>query len=215
MTRVGWTLAVALGLFAARPARADVRVLAPAAGSIVRAGAVIEIRWTDVPDSSRELELLLSLDDGGRFPVRLTGELHPGTRSFTWQVPNLPAAHARILVRFDDDGREEEGEAGPPFTILADPGQSAEIVRFHRGELWLGSGPASGEVSGPAFGDGRESRVLPLAPFTDALASSRKETAAPPAATRALAHSTPSDFPVVMNPDRSGLGFLQAIPQRR
>jgi hypothetical protein len=89
--------------------------------------------WADVPDPSKELELLLSLDDGDRFPVRLTDELRPGTRSFTWQVPNLPAARARILVRFEDDGHEEEGEAGPPFTILADSIRAAETVRFHRG----------------------------------------------------------------------------------
>jgi len=214
MTRVGWVPAFALGLLAIRPAQADVRMLAPAAGAIVRAGEIVEIRWADVPEPSRELELLLSLDDGGDFPVRLTDELRSGTCSYTWQVPNLPTAHARILVRFENDGREDEGEAGPAFTILADPAYPVETVRFHRGELWLGSGPASGELSGSAFGDGRKPGVFPLVPLAEALASSRREPVIRLSEDSAPAAAAASDPPRDTTSDPFGLGFLQAIPQR-
>jgi len=215
MTRVGWASAFALGFFAIRPAQADVRMLAPEAGAIVRAGEIVEIRWADVPEPSREFELLLSLDDGDRFPVRLTDELQPGTCSYTWRVPNLPTAYARILVRFEDDGREDEGEAGPAFTILADPVYPVETVRFHRGELWLGNGPASGEVAGHSFGDGCETRFLPLAPLAEALASYSRDQTNPPPVAFALADLAVSDPPVIAPSDPSGLGFLKAIPQRR
>ena len=122
----------------ASSARAEVWVLEPAPGRVLRAGTSVKIRWTGVPEQTDELEILLWLGDGARDPLRLTGELDGRTRSFTWLVPNLPSARARLLVRYREEGLETEAEPGPSFLILPDLARPIEEVRRHDGELWLG-----------------------------------------------------------------------------
>lgn len=103
--------AVALALatfFAAASARASgmrAGFSAPAAGSRVEAGASLRIAW-DRPAAragEREMELLLSLDGGLTFPVRLTRDLPIREGSLLWRVPALASRRARLALRAGDD----------------------------------------------------------------------------------------------------------------
>jgi len=80
--------------------------------SELRAGEVVEIRWEMPPGDVEEMELLLSIDDGRHFTLRISPELDPGSRRFRWRVPNLGAESARIAMRV---GREKkhDGDARP------------------------------------------------------------------------------------------------------
>lgn len=69
-----------------------------------------------------EMELVLSLDGGATFPIRLTGRIQPGDRRVDWRVPALPTEHARIALRAGSD-EERETEAllfiSEPFSIAS------------------------------------------------------------------------------------------------
>lgn len=67
-----------------------------------------------------EAELVLSLDGGATYPVRLTGRIAPGARSATWRVPSLPTGRARIALRAGMDeqaGAERILFVSEPFAI--------------------------------------------------------------------------------------------------
>jgi hypothetical protein len=82
--------------------------VSPSSGGRLQPGSSLVVSWT--LDSSAvqrvdEMELILSLDDGASFPVRVTGRIDPEARSARWRVPALPSVHARIALR---SGREEQ-----------------------------------------------------------------------------------------------------------
>ena len=135
-------LAVIAALALARPAHAVRPTLSVGAGSL-RAGDVIRVRWRGVPPETRELEVLLSLDDGRTYPLRVTAELEPREGGFRWRVPNLAAERARLRLRYESGAGEMSGEASVPFRIVADPGAPREDPVFHEG-LWSGPGPIAG-----------------------------------------------------------------------
>ncbi|MFY9550061.1 MAG: hypothetical protein WAU32_02825, partial [Thermoanaerobaculia bacterium] len=84
--------------------------LAPAAGDVLASGVAHEARWNSPcgarPDAD-EMELLLSVDGGLTFPIRLTAELPRCASAFRWKVPALSAWHARLGVRMGHEGRRE------------------------------------------------------------------------------------------------------------
>lgn len=119
-------LASSLGL--AAPAT----LLGPGAGDRTDPGANLTATWTvgaGAIAGANELELVLSLDGGATFPVRLTGRIHPSDRLVSWRVPALPTEHARIALRA---GRDEEGETesillvSDAFSIAPAAGAAAE-----------------------------------------------------------------------------------------
>ena len=82
-------LACAAPVLAVSPSRFS----RPAGGERFQAGDSIEVSWTlDRPAlrSFEEMELVLSLDGGRTFPVRVTGELSPRAGGLIWRVPSLP-----------------------------------------------------------------------------------------------------------------------------
>jgi hypothetical protein len=112
------------------------RLVLPAASEF-RAGDTIEVRWDAVDPSLDELELLLSLDGGRHYTLRISPELDPDHAAFRWRVPNLASGEARLRLRFHRDGRECDGEASRPFRIAAE-GADAELDQFHEGGWWSG-----------------------------------------------------------------------------
>ncbi len=108
----------------------------PAAGHIVRAGEWAEVEWTPLPPSVEEFELLLSLDDGARFTVRLTPQLDPAIGGYRWLVPNFPTTRARIQLRVGIDHREIEGPTGEAFEIVGKATQQLAGLRWLDGEWW-------------------------------------------------------------------------------
>jgi hypothetical protein len=103
----------------------------------VEAGANAEITWkldTAATRDLEEMELLLSLDGGGTFPIRVTRDLSPETRSFSWRVPLLPTAHARLALRTGESGDEEIALVSNEFAIEADAATPLEPTARIEGE---------------------------------------------------------------------------------
>jgi hypothetical protein len=113
----------------------DRQFYVPAAGDVVAAGASVEVRWAATPDAmgASEQELVLSLDGGLTFPIRVSPEVSLRAAGLRWIVPDLSSAHARLAVR-SGSGEGSEDEAlrlvSGEFTIVsAATGESSELVR--------------------------------------------------------------------------------------
>jgi hypothetical protein len=126
-------VSVGLGLLAAR-----LSAVAPSGGlrlsesGRLQGGSNLTVSWTldpSVDPEADEMELILSLDGGVSYPIRLTGRISPLTRSVAWRVPALPTERGRIAIRA---GRGEEVEdeelldSSEPFAIDAPTGGVAE-----------------------------------------------------------------------------------------
>ncbi len=108
----------------------------PTAGDILFSGQRVEVRWTALPPAVSECELLLSLDGGREYMVRLTPELEGTTRELAWFVPNLPTPRARLRLRVGLGGREIESATSAAFTIIGNSDAPLATVHFARGEWW-------------------------------------------------------------------------------
>jgi hypothetical protein len=100
------------------------------------AGQTVEIRWSGIPKSVGEMELLLSLDGGRTFPVRLTEEIAPDLEFFSWVVPNLSTETACLALRMGLDGREITGPPSTLFQISPDRFLSTVGLLWRNGEIW-------------------------------------------------------------------------------
>jgi hypothetical protein len=118
-------------------------VAAPGAGRELAAGASITLRFT-ADANVDEMEVLLSLDGGRTFPLRVTREMPEGSRELSWRVPNIPTTRARLALRTGDADGETIRDVSEEFTILAAPGEPLEEVRLFDGE-WR-AGDARDEV---------------------------------------------------------------------
>jgi hypothetical protein len=149
-------LAVASALVAGVPAIAGPVVFQPfSGGAALLPGRVVQVRWSGVPAGVDEMELLLSLDGGRHFPVRVTPELDADHGSYSWCVPPLPSRDARLAVRMDRGGREVIAGVSPPFRIAADGASRAWSMRRRNGELWsavAGDGDPAEEPCGWSSG---------------------------------------------------------------
>jgi hypothetical protein len=132
----GFAAAIAL----AAPARADAPSPLVQPPAEVRAGEVIELRWHDLPATVEELEILLSVDGGRHFALRVSPELEARERVYRWRVPNLATSDARLRIRMGT--REGERETAPTraFRIIAREDAPIERILFHEGTWWTGVG---------------------------------------------------------------------------
>ncbi len=132
----------------------------------LRAGEIVEIRWEKPPRDIEEMELLLSIDDGRHFTLRISPEIDPGSRRFRWRVPNLATETARIAMRVGREVRHDRGTppdrkgviAGvpgshhatasrhdetllapsEPFRLIADPEAPPARFALREGWTWVG-----------------------------------------------------------------------------
>ena len=109
---------------------------APSAGAEVRAGDEIVVRWAGVPADAREVELLLSVDGGRSFALRLTEEIDARSSEVRLRVPNLTTDRATLALRVGTDGRETVSALSAVFSIVRDPSLPALSVAWRGGELW-------------------------------------------------------------------------------
>lgn len=117
--------------------------LSPSRGEALLPGSVIDAHWAirdaTVPSDANEAELVLSLDGGRSFPIRVSAELSIWASQSRWQVPALPTARARLALRTGSGGRDE-AEAlrmlSEEFTILPDAEGRAEELHARRAEWW-------------------------------------------------------------------------------
>jgi hypothetical protein len=133
----------ALALAAALAARADVRAVlhAPRDGEVLRGGTQATVSWSasELPPFVEEWEAFLSVDGGRYYGYRITPHLDLQRREFTFDVPNVEAAEARILIRAGDERREIELETAQTFVIERDHARALaaaplEVVESKRGE---------------------------------------------------------------------------------
>ncbi|HEX3555558.1 MAG TPA: hypothetical protein VIA62_20240 [Thermoanaerobaculia bacterium] len=123
----------AFAVLAAAPAGAMVRgeptlirLEAPRAGETLTAGATAELTWApqgpfEQLEQAEEWEAFLSFDGGATYPVRITPHLDRELRRVRWQVPAIPTADARLLLRFGDERRETRVELPQRFAIAEAP----------------------------------------------------------------------------------------------
>jgi hypothetical protein len=112
------------------------RVLTPASGHRLVAGGFTHVRWSALPPGTKEFELLLSVDGGHSYLLRLTPQLDPSLGVYAWRVPNLPAPLARLRLRVGIDGREVECPPSEPFTIVPIDTEPRALVEHRAGEWW-------------------------------------------------------------------------------
>lgn len=136
--------AVAAGVFAASAVFADPAFLSPGRGEALSPGSIVEVRWGSPCGSEgarafQEAELILSLDGGLTFPVRVSHELSPCETRTLWRVPVLPTGNARLAVRVGSGwsrASEKIVAVSPEFRILPDlDGRVQQLLR-HAAEWW-------------------------------------------------------------------------------
>jgi hypothetical protein len=111
-------------------------ILAPGPGEVVAAGQEVDVRWVPLGPAVDEFEILLSLDDGRSFPIRLTEMMEPTLVTLRWVVPNLPSASARLRIRFGDNREEREAPIGAAFRIVGERADPVARLTYRDGEWW-------------------------------------------------------------------------------
>ena len=113
MLRFMATSALLCGALSASAALADPARSAPAPAlsiaspsPVLEPGSTVVVTWP-VPDGFDEMELVLSVDGGRTFPLRVTRRIAPSDAGFSWTVPSLPAVHARLALRAGVDEEED------------------------------------------------------------------------------------------------------------
>jgi hypothetical protein len=106
-----------------------VRLVAPERGTALAAGTTAQLEWAPLAAFARlpaaeEWEAFLSVDGGRTYPLRITPHLDADLRRVRWQVPPVPTADARILLRFGDERRETAVELPGRFSITGPPSPS-------------------------------------------------------------------------------------------
>jgi hypothetical protein len=107
----GWPLLLVAALLIpalAHTVSAEVRVVAPADGGVLRGGETARLEWEaeSLPAGSEEWEAFLSVDGGRYYAVRITPHLDVQIRRATWTVPNISARDVRLLLRFGNEKNE-------------------------------------------------------------------------------------------------------------
>lgn len=120
-------------LLPASRVEAAVRLHGPA-GTVLRPGDVVELRWDGLDAGAREVELELSLD-GGRW-VRISPEMHALEGRWEWRVPAVSAERARIRLRCGGERREEVAAVGEEFRIESPGSLTGAERRDFLGEWW-------------------------------------------------------------------------------
>jgi len=110
-----------------------VELLAPQAAIPLAAGSTAVLQWeplaglAELP-AREEWEAFLSLDGGRTYSFRITPHLDSDLRRTLWEVPDVPAADARLLLRFGNERRETAIELPQHFTIAASPAPFLELL---------------------------------------------------------------------------------------
>jgi hypothetical protein len=121
-----WAVLALAPVASARETAAPVQLLAPRAGATLAAGSMADLEWAPLGDFDRfpkveEWEAFLSLDGGATWPLRITPHLDQDLRRVRWQVPPVPTADGRILLRFGDEHQETAVELPARFSIAGSP----------------------------------------------------------------------------------------------
>jgi hypothetical protein len=126
----------------------------------VHAGDTITLTWRGSAGSADEMELLLSLDGGRHFDVRVSPECDPRRGQWRWRVPNLPSADARLAIRVGDERGERLASVSARFAIVGAEGAPIERRQVHEGSWWSGLDGADGALPASTIDSGSSLRRL-------------------------------------------------------
>lgn len=150
-TRSSLLLALALLAGWVRPSAAGTASFAGGLPDRLTPGQEVVLRWSDLPQAVEEIEILLSLDGGRTFPIRVSRELDAAESELRWRVPRFETGQAVLRLRMGTSDREMDGPASRMFRISGPTGSllhgSPEDLAFHEGYLWTGLEPIHGPVS--------------------------------------------------------------------
>lgn len=190
--------AAAFGLTAL--ARGEGRFGVPNRGATLAADATVEVVWTD-PCTARlgtsETELVLSLDGGLTFPVRVSSEMGACAKSFRWQVPALETTHARLALRAGSgEGSDNERLelVSEEFAIVVGEADDAAVLIQGARELWTAqavSGAGDEELPAESMADGAPERLVAPHFWTEISDPDPQGAGAPPASGSSVARPTP------------------------
>jgi hypothetical protein len=131
----------AVAVLAAAPSPATTSGFSwPPGRDALAAGSSIGLSWSLPAGNGAgfdEMELVLSLDGGKTFPIRVTRDLSPATSALTWRVPALPSSRARLALRVGDSGEPADEEillVSEEFAIETGSVSRFEPTPFLRGE---------------------------------------------------------------------------------
>lgn len=121
---------LAAALLQALPAFAGPVLPLPRSGERVRSPERVEVRLPGLalPEDVHEKELVLSLDGGQSYPVRITAETGAAKKSLVFRVPNLPSTRARLALRAGNGTREIVVAESAIFVIERDSASPLETV---------------------------------------------------------------------------------------
>jgi len=179
-------------------------------GAEITAGQVVELAWGELPAGVEETEILLSLDDGRHFSIRVTPELDARERCYRWRVPNLPAARARLRMRLGSARAEIETAPTPPFRIAGAVARSAPRPLFHEGTFWTGL-----EAPGSAIPDAFAPATRLEAADPGAAAAEAPRLALEPPALKSGAMDPVEPLPGIATPPVRPAGGPEFFPQRK
>jgi hypothetical protein len=122
---------------AAAVAETGERFSPPSHGALLVPDTTVPVAWsTPCFPNADEAELVLSLNDGMTFEIRVSGPLAACAADFRWRVPGLSSDSARLAVRKGRKGRPESERivlVSERFTIL--PTGTPPSSRLMRGAI--------------------------------------------------------------------------------
>lgn len=136
-----------------------------------------------------EAELVLSLDGGKTFALRVSQEVDPAgdVDAFVFRVPSLPSTRAVLGLRAGHDGEDERVVAlSEPFVVVASASSSLEPLRKVRGELATREASVGGTDEAPGTGVGPVGTSLAAAAGALDVEDANGFAHGPPVARRAL-----------------------------
>jgi hypothetical protein len=129
-------------------------------------GLGVRVRWTPLQmaqaaAAGREMELVLSLDGGATFPVRVTDAIALDASEWIWTVPALASEDARLALRIGEAETEDSEQIvllSGSFSIEASADREVEPL-FLVGSQWrtrnaLEGSPARSAPVAPQVGGG-------------------------------------------------------------
>jgi hypothetical protein len=157
-------------------ARGEGRFGTPNRGATLAADSTVEVVWSD-PCATRagasETELILSLDGGLTFPVRVSSEMGACAKSFRWRVPALETARARLALR-SGSGEGSDTErlelVSEEFAIVVGEADDAEVLIQGARELWTAqavSGAGDEEPPSESMAGGLSERLVAPGGWTE------------------------------------------------
>ncbi len=136
------------------PSTPTVTVTAPNGGEVLTVGNMTNITWTNGGGFSGTVDIALSTDGGGSFPV-VVATAAANTGTFSWTIPNNASTLCRIRVQANAGGTPTDTSnanftiavASPAtITVLSPNGGESRVINSGALITWTNGGGFTGNV---------------------------------------------------------------------